>query len=555
MNYAIITENDISEWDDKTGVSYHYPNKYVNVLTPGTKVIYYKGKIQEDRFSNERMSDEPHYFGVGIIGDKEEDFIEKDGKTIRRWHCEIQAFQPFDNAIPAKVDGEYLETIPESKKKNYWWDGVRVIDKETYDKILDLAGLDFEEEYDGFQQRVPASKFDEVYEHFKEYIKYLSDEEFTGFHEGYMHMGESYKAEIREEALGILDIRNWNESIIGTGEIVSRVIETMELEENNLVGTRNQYGHKSLPHYRFLDARDDGTNLEEIEQTLFDFYKRNNDPEDTFNKMTTLIGRRFAPMAFLYYLKNDREYLPISSKNFEIAFEEIESGVRLTNCTWEQYQTYLETIREVQGLLEAKMNMALNFIDAHSFLWVIGYKGKFREWLDSRDELEEEIRILASIVSPVNNSQSQNRANPNVSDSESNPDFITQARKKQIKGRKAEEIVMKFERDRLTEAGKPELAEKVKDFSKRFSYGFDIRSYNEDGTNRDIEVKASSSNGFILTRNELYKSTTNPNYWIYIVNIKKHEVQIKQIPSPELKNPEKFKLEPKDYYVSFSIES
>jgi hypothetical protein len=49
MRYVIITENDESQWDDKTGISYHYPNKYVNVLAPGTRVIYYKGKLQKEK--------------------------------------------------------------------------------------------------------------------------------------------------------------------------------------------------------------------------------------------------------------------------------------------------------------------------------------------------------------------------------------------------------------------------------------------------------------------------------------------------------------------------
>ena len=112
---------------------------------------------------------------------------------------------------------------------------------------------------------------------------------------------------------------------------------------------------------------------------------------------------------------------------------------------------------------------------------------------------------------------------------------------------------MDFERQRLTEADREDLAVMVEDYSTKYSKGFDILSWNVDGTERNIEVKSSSSNGFILTRNELNKSEINPNYWIYIVNENKNQVQIKQIKTPSLKDETKFRLEPKDYYVSFSI--
>ena len=69
MKHVIITENDESQWDDKTGVSYNYPAKYNRILTPGTKVIYYKGKLKDKQFEDIRLSNTPHYFGVAIIGD------------------------------------------------------------------------------------------------------------------------------------------------------------------------------------------------------------------------------------------------------------------------------------------------------------------------------------------------------------------------------------------------------------------------------------------------------------------------------------------------------
>lgn len=114
MKYVIITENDESQWDDKTGVSYNYPSKYSQILTPGTKVVYYKGKLKEKRFEDLRLSNEPHYFGVAIIGDN---YLDKNAPK-KEYYCDILTYQPFDLAVPFKVNEDYLEPIPESKKSN-----------------------------------------------------------------------------------------------------------------------------------------------------------------------------------------------------------------------------------------------------------------------------------------------------------------------------------------------------------------------------------------------------------------------------------------------------
>lgn len=45
--YVVITENDVSQYDDDTGTMYHYPSRYQKLLQPGTVAVYYKGKEGE----------------------------------------------------------------------------------------------------------------------------------------------------------------------------------------------------------------------------------------------------------------------------------------------------------------------------------------------------------------------------------------------------------------------------------------------------------------------------------------------------------------------------
>ena len=38
-DFAVITQNDESPWDDQKGEVYHYPDQYKNILVPGLRVV------------------------------------------------------------------------------------------------------------------------------------------------------------------------------------------------------------------------------------------------------------------------------------------------------------------------------------------------------------------------------------------------------------------------------------------------------------------------------------------------------------------------------------
>ncbi|HHC6537145.1 TPA: HNH endonuclease [Vibrio parahaemolyticus] len=130
--YAVIVENDVSQWDDDTGVLYHFPKRYLKYLEPGTQVIYYKGRIKDKAYQVSRLSNEPHYFGIGTIGKV---FPDRNS-TKSDYFGTIDSFETFSKPILAKIDGKYLESIPSNLISNYWRNGVRPISKENYDLIL-----------------------------------------------------------------------------------------------------------------------------------------------------------------------------------------------------------------------------------------------------------------------------------------------------------------------------------------------------------------------------------------------------------------------------------
>lgn len=138
--YTVITENDVSDWSDETGILYHFPKRYCRLLAPGTQLIYYKGRERKEHKGKvQRLSSEPHYFGSAKIGKLYPDRHSEKGD----YFATIVEYQPFTTPVNFKQNNKYIEIIPDNKKTNYWRDGVRAIDKLVFDRIVSMASISF----------------------------------------------------------------------------------------------------------------------------------------------------------------------------------------------------------------------------------------------------------------------------------------------------------------------------------------------------------------------------------------------------------------------------
>ncbi|MBP1614204.1 MAG: hypothetical protein H6Q13_1652 [Bacteroidetes bacterium] len=102
------------------------------------------------------------------------------------------------------------------------------------------------------------------------------------------------------------------------------------------------------------------------------------------------------------------------------------------------------------------------------------------------------------------------------------PDYEAKNRTAKKLGDRGEVIVLDFEKNRLKKIGMHKQAKMVERISlKTDCSGYDILSFNEDGTERYIEVKATQAKvgqaNFYLTINELNTAKEKPNYYIYMV--------------------------------------
>lgn len=136
----VLTSNDSNvsdryQWKDVTGVQYHYPNIYRNLIKAGEPFIYYRGVR---RTSGPRRPAE--YFGQGTIGSIWPDPETADAAPKNKaWYCGIDEFIPFSPTVPAKLDGVFLEKIP----SNMWRSGVRQLPQAIFDTITGLSGVGF----------------------------------------------------------------------------------------------------------------------------------------------------------------------------------------------------------------------------------------------------------------------------------------------------------------------------------------------------------------------------------------------------------------------------
>jgi len=133
--------------------------------------------------------------------------------------------------------------------------------------------------------------------------------------------------------------------------------------------------------------------------------------------------------------------------------------------------------------------------------------------------------------------------------------YIENHRKMMEIGVLAEKIVLKSEIDFLSRDF-PELADKVRLVSNNPKLGFDILSFETDGKQKQIEVKAISVNrntkSFIITRNEFSKSKTYSNYYVYCVTeLNSDKPKIIRIKNPDFENNNDFLIEPLTYKITF----
>ena len=172
--HLVLVENDVSAWQDETGVKYHFPKKYARLIQPGNQFVYYKGGVKDKAFSTKRLSDDPHYFGAGVIGKVYPDLKSGKGDLF----ATIDGYRVFSDAVNFKDENDYIEAPDIVKPTNHWRDAVRQISKDTFMRITssvllsavkvaataDTALNDTEQRLESFEEGAAKKRYVTYYE-------------------------------------------------------------------------------------------------------------------------------------------------------------------------------------------------------------------------------------------------------------------------------------------------------------------------------------------------------------------------------------------------------
>ena len=230
----------------------------------------------------------------------------------------------------------------------------------------------------GAAAAIDLRAFREAFAHFQELIAAYSGHPFTGFQEGLAAVWESYKPRLRDHALGLLRASEWSKADIGSGVILNRLIEAIEIQDsrsnlvNNLVFWQNRFGHANRDHRVLLEALSNPKLRRAVEDLLFGVFRGDANEGATFDELSKLTGGKYPVLAYIYFLKDMDRFMPVQPTGFDRAFRALSTDFStLRRCNWENYSTYNTTLAALRPHLEASVDVKnVRLVDAHSFCWI-----------------------------------------------------------------------------------------------------------------------------------------------------------------------------------------
>jgi Domain of unknown function (DUF3883) len=371
---------------------------------------------------------------------------------------------------------------------------------------------------------------------------------FRDFTTGVVYDEEFYKTRVRDEALRRLELPTWDKAAVGSGKLIKRIINAIEVENpkgapkgwrhNNLVQWEAKYGAAQRPHQALYVAQSDSAKKLACESALFDFFADKIEPSEAMAKFISVFGKRYDVISFLFFLKDWEQFMQVRSAHFQKAFSMLgvswngEAPKLFARCSWDNYTAFNTTLSIVKDYLLDEGIPNVRLIDAHSFCWVLSYQTPGASV--TRRPVIPEIQLVSASSPPGG---VRRRA---VVGSAVTVDWEELQRRRGIAGRLAEEIAFAAEQNRVRREAGDALAERVRLVSDDAALGYDIESFEADASPRWIEVKKVQQVGntvsWFVSANQWEVAQERKNYWFYLVTDPgKPTCTIQGLPAEELK--------------------
>lgn len=238
------------------------------------------------------------------------------------------------------------------------------IKKESYDKIESM--LKNRPSNSSFSRKeIDPYFFNQYFDMFLSLVRGDNNKEFTSFlGNKYLEENEGYKDIVFAKAREKLNCDAWNFSDIGTGNIIQHVYEAL-LANKNLVPWQNVDS--------FNKKLSETQNMNSYESVLFDLYTNRKSEKYLIEPMKQYFGNHYSLIAYLFFIKDNSKFLPISTAKFEKAFKKLGvDGFKLSGeCSWTNYCEYNSFVKSIRNLLTEEGVEDVSLLHAHSFVWII----------------------------------------------------------------------------------------------------------------------------------------------------------------------------------------
>ena len=195
----------------------------------------------------------------------------------------------------------------------------------------------------------------------------------------YLGREENYKAKTFLKAQEALQYEKWNEDWIESGKILACGKKAMRCA-GNLVYRNKQIDFQNWINPDHSDYRTDAA------RTLFAVYKSKGKEEEAaaFAEAMRVFGGSYDFMAYLFFIKDQSRFLPISPGHFEKSLASVGFEYKLSGkCSWENYIGFIDIVKTVQTVMQDIIpDVDIRLIDAHSFLWVINENKRETDFLN-----------------------------------------------------------------------------------------------------------------------------------------------------------------------------
>ncbi|MEZ6073801.1 MAG: DUF3883 domain-containing protein [Pirellulales bacterium] len=325
---------------------------------------------------------------------------------------------------------------------------------------------------------------------------------FTGFgHRFFVTDETAYKEETLAKARKLLEPGSWPEWSKTPGKIVERLKQACDITvSGNLF--EHKYGNENGSYSALY--RVDEPDVPEFEAHCVELSRVANSPDeingpavDSFAEFLRdkRLGCKWEFVAYILFVLRPERFFPIRSTHFDKVLEFYGLSDKIAGrVEWSRYRLLLDVADAVRERL--RIYGSATAIQVQSYMWVINYLLPLdeEELVEQVVDFEEELR------------RRQERE-----------------KERQRIGVLGERYVYESEKQRLTKAGRPDLADRVTLVSAiDENTGYDVSSFETNGDELHIEVKSTTRSKqnddcFWLSQNEVRVGTDDPRWTVYRV--------------------------------------